>query len=77
MVGDYTVRHNLIVNRLVEAIKFNLRIIGEVNENTQVKITAQKAEMTNLFTLRLDQIFCIGQMKQLMTQFQNTRECYI
>jgi hypothetical protein len=39
MEGDYTIRHNLIVNRLVEAIKLNCRIIGEVNENTTIKIT--------------------------------------
>jgi hypothetical protein len=39
MAGDYTTRHNLRVNRLVEAIKLNCRIIGEVNENRTVKIT--------------------------------------
>jgi hypothetical protein len=40
MTGEYTVRHNLIVNRLVEAIKLNCNIIGKVNENTTVKIRA-------------------------------------
>jgi CO dehydrogenase/acetyl-CoA synthase alpha subunit len=40
MAADYTTRHNLIVNRLVEAIKLICRIIGEANENTTVKITS-------------------------------------
>jgi hypothetical protein len=44
MAGDYTTRHNLIVNRLVEAIKLNYRIIGEVNENTTVKITSTEGK---------------------------------
>jgi hypothetical protein len=44
MAGDYTTRHNLIVNRLVEAIKLNCRILGEVNENTTVKITATEGK---------------------------------
>jgi hypothetical protein len=77
LAGEYTVRHNLIVNRLVEAIKLNCRIIGEGNENITVKITPTEGKMTNLFTLKLDQIFGIEQMKQQMTQFQNTREVYI
>jgi DNA-binding transcriptional MocR family regulator len=34
LAGYYTTRHNLIVNRLVEAIKLNWGIIGEVQENT-------------------------------------------
>jgi hypothetical protein len=44
MAGDYTTRHNLIVNRLVEAIKLNCRILGEVNENTTVKIASTEGK---------------------------------
>jgi hypothetical protein len=49
MVGEYTVRHNLIVNRLSEAIKLNCRIIGEVQENKQVRITATEGKNDKLF----------------------------
>jgi hypothetical protein len=63
MAREYTVRHNLIVNRLSEAIKLNCRIIGEVHENTQVKITAAEGKDDNHFHSQSDQIFGIGQMK--------------
>jgi hypothetical protein len=44
MAEDYTVRHNLIVNRLSEAIKLNCGIIGEVNDDTIVKIIAAEGK---------------------------------
>jgi hypothetical protein len=37
MCGEYTVKHNLIMNRLVEAIKLNCNIFGDVQENTRLK----------------------------------------
>jgi hypothetical protein len=37
---EYIVRRNLIVNRLVESINLNCRIIGEVQEDKQIKIIA-------------------------------------
>jgi hypothetical protein len=35
MVGNNTSRHNLIVDRLKEAIKIKCHIIGDVYENTK------------------------------------------
>jgi selenophosphate synthetase-related protein len=56
-------RQNLIVDRIVEAIKLNCNIVGEVYEDKQVKISTADGKMVNLFIHHLDQIFGTGQNK--------------
>jgi hypothetical protein len=51
MCGDYIARHNLIADRLVEAINLNCHYEGEIYENRQVKLSRTKRKMESLFTL--------------------------
>jgi hypothetical protein len=65
MVGDHTSRHNLIIDRLAEAIKANCHIIGDIHQIHRPKSQKPKERMTNHFTQVLDQTFSIGRTKLL------------
>jgi hypothetical protein len=55
IIGDYTKRHNFLVDQLSVTIKFNCSVMNTLNENTTILLTTRKARMDNHVELESDQ----------------------
>jgi hypothetical protein len=60
MAGDYITRHNLIVDRLSEAIKLNCNVIGTVHEIIAVLITISESKTGQSYRTRIRPNICTG-----------------
>jgi hypothetical protein len=75
--GDYIARHNLIVNRLSQAIKLNCNLASEVHENTQVKISPKESKNNKPYHTLVRSHFGTGPTNTPKTSFRNNKELSI
>jgi hypothetical protein len=76
MCRDYIARHNLIADRLEEAIKLNCNYEGSIYYSNKSRLQMQSVSISNPSIYHLGQTFGTGWMKQLKILFLNSKEFY-